>query len=181
MTKLYYVRTIAREHRGCKNVTFCWFRSEAPTRPRQYAKLIENYDPHDDFAAYSEGFIDEMFTEDEAQPLKEYLDRVHGELGPTTVEEESLPVPNNMMGYGARAVGGGDDFYMLSEEPEYSLPFKVWGYFDLVGCTLIDNGDTYRHRLFVVRQKPDGTVEVHKETNAEAAARERLCHSSECA
>jgi hypothetical protein len=27
---------------------------------------------------------------------------------------------------------------MLSEEPEYSLPFEVVGLFNLVGCTLID-------------------------------------------
>jgi hypothetical protein len=56
------------------------------------------------------------------------------------------------MGVGALPVGGGDDFYMLSEKPEYSLPFKVWGYFNLVGCTLIDNSDTYRHRPFVARR-----------------------------
>jgi len=77
------------------------------------------------------------------------------------------------MGFGARAVGGGDDFYRLSEEPEYSLPFKVLGYFNLVGYTLIDNSDLYRHRLFIVREKDDGTIEARMETNPEAAARER--------
>jgi len=78
-----------------------------------------------------------------------------------------------MTGYRAWAVGGGDDFYMLHKEPKYSLPFKVCGYFNLVGCTLIHNGDTYRHRLFIVRRDPNGKVKVRKETNAEAAARER--------
>jgi len=77
------------------------------------------------------------------------------------------------MGFAARAVGGGDSFYSLSEEPEYSLPFKVSGYFNLLGCTLIDNGDTYRHRLFIVREKDDGTIDARMETNPEAAARER--------
>ena len=35
---------------------------------------------------------------------------------------------------GAIAVGGGTDFYMLSEEPEYDLPVKIWGYFDVRDC-----------------------------------------------
>ena len=84
------------------------------------------------------------------------------------------------MGFHARAVGGGDGFYMLSEDPEYSLPFKVLGYFNLVGCTLIDNGDTYRHRLFIVQRDPNGKVKVRKETNAEAAARERRQDAIAC-
>jgi len=37
----------------------------------------------------------------------------------------------------------------------------------------MDNGDTYRHRLMIVRRKPDGTIDAHMETNPEAAARER--------
>jgi len=60
----------------------------------------------------------------------------------------------------------------------------VWGYFDLRGCTLIDNGDTYRHRLFIVREKDDGTIEARMETNPEAAARERrrdaIARDSDC-
>jgi hypothetical protein len=50
---------------------------------------------------------------------------------------------------------------------------RVWGYYDLVGCTLIDNGDTYRHRLMIVRENDDGTIDARMETNPEAAARER--------
>ena len=179
--RLYYVTTTAKKFSDCKNVTFNWFRAEAPAERRRYASLIEGYEPGN---AYAEGLIDELFTEDEALQLKEYLDQVHGKEGPTLIEEMSLPIPNNMMGHGARAVGGGDDFYMLSEDPEYSLPFKVWGYFNVVGCTLIDNGDTHRHRLFIVRRDPSGKVKVRKETNAEAAARERrqdaIARDSDC-
>jgi hypothetical protein len=69
------------------------------------------------------------------------------------------------MGNGARAVGGGDDFYMLAKEPEYSLPFEVWGYFDLVGCELVDGSDVYHHRLLLVSQN-----EVRMQTNEEAKA-----------
>jgi hypothetical protein len=88
-----------------------------------------------------------------------------------------------MTGYRTYGVGGGDDFYMLHKEPMYSLPFKVCGYFNLRGCTLIDNGDTCRHRLLIMQVDPNGNVKVHKETNAEAAARERqdpLGRDSDC-
>ena len=129
---------------------------------------------------YAEGFVEELFTWDEAQQLKGYLERRQRDVGETVIKEVSLPVENCWMGFHARAVGGGDDFYMLSEHPEYSLPFKVLGYFNLVGCTLIDNGDTYRHRLFIVQRDPNGKVKVRKETNAEAAARERRQDAIAC-
>jgi hypothetical protein len=53
----------------------------------------------------------------------------------------ALPIANNTMGNGAIAVGGGDDFCMLHKEPEYSLPFKVEGYFDLHQCELSDDAE----------------------------------------
>jgi hypothetical protein len=169
--KLFNVGTTAKQYGGCKGVAFCWFRTEGPSEPRPYGELIENYEPGN---VYAEGAIDEMFTEDEALLLKEYLDRTYTGAGVTVIEEQPLPIPNNTMGCGAIPVGDGNDFHMLDRNPEYSLPFKVWGYFDLRGCTLIDNGDTYRHRLMTVRRNPDGTIDAHMKTNPEATARERL-------
>jgi hypothetical protein len=171
--KLYRVRTTAKEYDGCRDVVFEWFRHAMPEGRRPYADLIRDYEPGNPDICYAEGFVEELFTWDEAQQLKEYFDQHHGDVGETVIEEKSLPVENCSMGVGALPVGGGDDFYMLSEKPGYSLPFKVWGYFNLVGCTRIDNGDTYRHRLVIVWRDPNGKVKVHKETNAEAAARER--------
>ena len=164
--RLYYVTTTAKKFSGCKNVTFNWFRAEAPAERRRYASLIEGYEPGN---AYAEGLIDELFTEDEALQLKEYLDQVHGKEGPTLIEEMSLPIPNNMMGHGARAVGGGDDFYQLFKEPEYSLPFKVTGYFDLVGRELVDGSDVYHHRLWLL--SPDGTMRMQTNEEADAMGR----------
>ena len=164
--RLYYVTTTAKKFSDCKNVTFNWFRAEAPAERRRYASLIEGYEPGN---AYAEGLIDELFTEDEALQLKEYLDRVHGKEGPTSIEEMSLPIPNNMMGHGARAVGGGDDFYQLFKEPEYSLPFKVMGYFDLVGRELVDGSDVYHHCLWLL--SPDGTMRMQTNEEADAMGR----------
>jgi hypothetical protein len=171
--KLYRVTTKVREFSGCKNVVFNWFNC-MPRSRRPYEGLIKNYEPENDHTIYTELLIEELFTWDEARQLKDYLDRHHGGEGETASREEPLPVGNNRMGYGALAVGGGDDFYMLYKEPEYSLPFKVSGYYNLVGCTRTDNSDTYRHRLMIVARHPDGTTECRMETNPEAAARERL-------
>ena len=199
--KLYRVRTTAKEYHGCRDVVFQWFRHAMPQGQRLYADLIKDYEPRNRDAfyveayigelswdearqLYVEAYIEELFTWDEARQLKAYLDQHHGDQGDTVIKEVALPVENNVMGFGARAVGGGDSFYMLSEEPEYSLPFKVLGYFNLVGCTLIDNGDTYRHRLMIVRENDDDTIDARMETNPEAAARERrrdaIARDSDC-
>ena len=78
------------------------------------------------------------FELDEAQALKDYIDQNYGDAGITTIEKAELPIANNTMGVGAIPVGGGQDFHMLDKAPHYSLPFKVWGYFDLRGCELVD-------------------------------------------
>jgi hypothetical protein len=35
-------------------------------------------------------------------------------------------------------IGRYEGFYELDKDPDYSLPFKAWGYFDLRGCELAD-------------------------------------------
>jgi hypothetical protein len=166
MMKLYRVTTIVKEYDGCKNVAFAWFKSDLPAEPRRpYHELIADYDPSVRTIGYAEDAIKELFTEDEAKQLVAYLDREHGDQE-TTIEEQKLPIPNNCCGYSANAVGGGDDFYTLDKRPDYSLPFKVWGYFDLVGCELIDDSGVYHHRFYLL--SPNG--EMRMQTNEEAAA-----------
>jgi hypothetical protein len=135
--ELYRVMTIVKKYDGCKNVGFEWFRCERRAL-RSYADLIEDYDPSAAHVAYPEGCIDEMFELDEGQASKDYIDQNYGKAGITTIEKAELPIPNDMMGVGATPVGGGQDFYRLDKAPNYSLPFKVWGYFDLRGCELAD-------------------------------------------
>jgi hypothetical protein len=167
---LYHVMTTVKEYRGCKNVRFNWFRCERRAS-RSYADLIENYDPSDRDA---EGCIDEMFERDEAEALKGYIGQNYGELkGITAVEKAELPIANNRLGVGATAVGGGNDFYMLDKSPNYSLPFKVWGYFSLVGCELADgSGETFRHYCLLVTRDANGKTDCRPETQEEARRRE---------
>ena len=141
--ELYHVTTIAKKYSGCKNVEFIWFRCERRA-PRPYADLIANYDPSDHYVCYPEGYIDELFELDEAQALKDYIDQNHGEETTTTIKKAELPIANTSMGAGAMPVGGGNDFKMLDRAPNYSLPFKVWGYFDLRGCELADGSGRRR-------------------------------------
>ena len=103
---------------------------------------------------------------DEASQLKDYLDREHGTHSTTTIDEVSLPVENYEGSLGAMAVGGSADFYMLDKEPEYSLPFRVWGYFDLIDCELTDGSGVYHHRLLLVMD-PNGVM--RQQPNEEAA------------
>ena len=182
--KLYRVRTTAKEYHGCRDIVFQWFRHAMPQGQRLYADLIKDYEPRNRDAFYVEAYIEELFTWDEARQLKAYLDQYHGDQGDTVIKEMALPVENNVMGFLAHPVGVGDSFYILCNEPEYALPIKVWGYFDLTGSTLIDNGDTYRHRLMIVRENDDDTIDARMETNPEAAARERrrdaIARDSDC-
>jgi hypothetical protein len=160
MIELFYVATVVKQYCDCKDVRFHWFRNEPAGR--SYPALIQNYQPGD---LYPESYVDELFTWDEANALKEYLDRDYGDAGITTIRQAVLPVSRNTMGLGARAVGGGDDFYVLDKTENYPLPFSVWGYFNLVGCELIDGSGVYHHRLMLLF--PDGTM--RQQTNEEAA------------
>ncbi len=135
--KLFHVMTKVDEFEGCRDVVFQWFYNEdRQPGERPYAELIKGLDPNDDVCAH--GCIDEMFSEEEALRVKEYLDQTHP--GTHTILEKELPISNTVLGFGEVPVGGGTDLYMLDKTPGYSLPFKVWGYFDLRGCELVDGG-----------------------------------------
>jgi hypothetical protein len=132
---------------ACKNVPFSWFLAGKRSEQRAYAELIEGYDTAGEFRRYAECYIDELFSKDEAQQLIDYLDLRHDSQCETTMHEEPLPIANDAMGIGAVPAGNSHGFYMLCEEPKYSLPLKVWGHFDLVGCELADGSGVFGHLL----------------------------------
>jgi hypothetical protein len=169
---LYHVKTVVKEYHGCKDVTFIWFCSDNREQ-RDYASLIANYDPSDRDVLYAEDAINELFTEGEANRLKEYLDRSHGSEGPTTIVKANLPMDMNIMPLRGMPVGGGTSFINVYEESEYDLPFQAVAYYDLRGCELIDEpGETFRHYLTLVTRDADGKIDVRRETQKEARERE---------
>jgi hypothetical protein len=171
---LFIVRSQVEMFGGCKRVRFRWFRPEVRSSDRAYADLIKNYDPDD---LYAKHFIDELFDAEEAQQLKVFLGRKKifeggATIAKTVIQKVQLPIASKSFPIGGLAVGGGDDFYMLEKVPGYSLPFRVRGYFNLVGCELLDGSDVYRHRLYFM-DFIDNKLKFSMETNEEAASRER--------
>lgn len=139
-TSLFHAYTVTDEfpHRGGKynGVEITWFMETRDKLIVSPSDVISDYfsmDDRDRF--YAEDYIGSLFTLDEISQLSAYLsgqdDR--GEFESRLVK---FPVQRSdgLVSAGTMAVGGSDDFYMLNEEEEYSLPFKVWGYFDVHGC-----------------------------------------------
>ena len=60
------------------------------------------------------------------------------------------------MGYGAIGSTLSEGYYKLHEDPDYPLPFKVEGWFDLTECELLDGSGVHGERVWVL--KPDGSV-----------------------
>ena len=160
--KLFSVQSVVKSYRGCRNVHIAWFIERGESKPhRPYAELIKDYDPSSwECQQYTEGAIDDMFTEEEAVQLKEYLERANGDQATTTIHEVELPIEKLEMSPGAMPAGGGCDFLMLFKRAGYPLPFEVWGYFDLRHCESLDGSDVYHH------QAPDSRVNSAEEIMA---------------
>jgi hypothetical protein len=128
---------IANLH-GYKNVGIWWFVVDR-ARPLfgadgslgiPYTRVIAGYDATDEYRSYCESAIDELFTADEARAFVEFL-RTRRNDASATIEPATLPIERNQMGHAAVPVGGGPDFLTIGDSPDYGLPFKVWGYFDV--------------------------------------------------
>ncbi|MBA7591882.1 hypothetical protein ES708_34053 [subsurface metagenome] len=132
LPKVYQVTSVVKKYKNYKEVTFSWFFIDRKKPLVPYKKGIMNYVEGD---LYPEGAIDELFTNREAKRLVAYLEKEHkDDTLKINIDEQKLPIANNLMGYGGIAVGGMTDFYMLDKEKDYNLPFKAWGYFDLRNC-----------------------------------------------
>jgi len=120
----YYVDLITNRYLGYKEVEFNLFHCEIPEEEaRRFTVGSNHLDP------YVVSHIEQTFSKEELRQLHKYFSEHY--------EPDRLragvagPPGNHCIGYGAYPVGGGTDFYSFSEADDYSLPFKVWGYFDL--------------------------------------------------
>lgn len=106
----------------------------APGEPiykeEDYKKMICGFDClEDDEKQYMRIVIDEFFTEREVKEVKKYL-----KTFPKTkiqVREISLPHRAGFLPISAIPLGGGQDCYMFYQSKDYSLSFKIEGYFDV--------------------------------------------------
>lgn len=155
--ELFYVTSTVTEFCGCKDVCMGWFKVNDPRPDLPFAALIEGYDDlGPDSRCYPELYVAELFTAEQARALVTYLDQHHGHESIQTTTRVKLPVPGNVMGYGAIPVGGPQDFYLLYKEEGWTLPFDVWGYYDLRQHEPVAGHEAERNRalrsgtLFVV-------------------------------
>jgi hypothetical protein len=162
MTNLFRVTTTVKEYSGHRNVEFVWLVEKRKDPPVPYAQAIRDYDPNDERVDYTQAAIDELFTRDEAEALKAYLDKQHGNEGVTEIKQyNDIPIGMNIAGLSSMPSGGGPDYYMLWKEPEYSLPFQVSGYFDLRWAERIDGRENVAHlssRLLVYNNDGNNVV-----------------------
>jgi hypothetical protein len=123
-------------HARYADVRVQWFVTDRPSDyAEQFAGFCDLTDP------YSRGVIQESFTADEALQFSAYLKENH--KSDVRIESTQLPVPPNVMCTAAIAVGGTTDFHMLSEEEGYSLPFGVWGFYDVCDARLIARSEDH--------------------------------------
>jgi len=125
----YWVTLIADEFDGYSEVPFTLFHTEMSNEELARLVVLAPGRSIDDVAHwYTASAIEQTFSKAEAKQLYAYFKQ----RGNVRLRARRAYSPtNNSMGVGATPVGGGNDFYTFSEEPGYSLPFKVWGYFDL--------------------------------------------------
>jgi hypothetical protein len=129
-TKLFHVTTTVPAFHGYRDVVLWWFvdNRPAPTN-RPYRELIKSGTSPERLRDLAEGAINEMFSAEEAEAWTAWLREHRG--GTTTIEEAELPIEPNTMGVNAIPLGGPQDVLMMWKAPQYTLPFKVGGYYDL--------------------------------------------------
>ncbi len=126
----YWVTLIADEFDGYSEVPFTLFHTTEMSN-EELARLVvlaPGRSINDLAHSYTVSAIEQTFSKTEVKQLYAYF-KQQGNV--RLRARRAYSPPNNSMGVGAIPVGGGNDFYTFSEVPGYSLPFKVWGYFDL--------------------------------------------------
>jgi hypothetical protein len=134
MIKLFRVVSTVNNfpHRGrtYDGVEIHWFVVYRENPIASYEKLINGYLKDRDNPLYiSEKNLQELFTEEEADALKEYLSKKHGEE--CDIREADLSTEIDPWGYGDKTPAYREGFYRLNQEDGYDLPFVVWGYYDI--------------------------------------------------
>ena len=168
-------------HSGARydGVSVNWF---VRTRPEGYADQFGALCNQNDLRSRS--VIEEAFTADEALAFAAYLKARHNI--DVKIEPQQLPVPSDIVAVGGGAISDIQDFYMLSKEDGYTLPFPVHGFYNVKDAKLVERL-SLKHRPIVIKLN-DTTVKTpcavceRADLNAPYAAfsegtRERVCTS----
>ena len=136
-SKLYAVSSnvpvFKRRGAEFKDVTIHWFVTDRKAPVVDLRDWI-NFEKASDLR-YSIEAVNELCTEAEANQIKEYLYAVHGD-DQVSIEPASA-ILDNILPWGAIAVGGPSDFITLDDREDFGLPFNAMGYFTVEGCERI--------------------------------------------
>jgi hypothetical protein len=134
------VRNFSYQGKHYEEVKVNWFVLERIKSLVPYAEAIQDYAQMDEKErVFPEEYVNEQFSREEAEALKKYLDRQPATT--TQIEAIELPVLPNVSGCRRLAAGSGNDFLSLHKGKNYSLPFKVEGYFSVRFAEPMINGD----------------------------------------
>jgi hypothetical protein len=123
----YYVYLTITNIWGYKKLTFNLFHTEMPDEEVSHLVVLAPSRTLED-TRYPRSHVEQTFSKSELRQLYGYW---HQYDNTRLRARRAKPPGNNSMGSGAQPVGGRDDFQMFDHDPEYSLPFKVWGYYSL--------------------------------------------------
>lgn len=130
----YTITLILTEHHGFKDVELSLFHNK-PLPKGDVAKLVvlnPNRELDDLLHSYVPSQIEDTFTKAEVKEINQHFMSDSEAWGVRKIQVRRSPAPvRRGIGLGAFPVGGSTDFLMLSEVPGYSLPYSVWGFYDL--------------------------------------------------
>ncbi|MCX6558717.1 MAG: hypothetical protein NTW95_15015 [Candidatus Aminicenantes bacterium] len=155
MERLFTVHSLVRnfvyQGKRYEEVKINWFVLERKQSLVPFEAAIQEYVQLDEKErAFPEEYVNEQFSREEAEALKQYLDRQP--LTTTLIETIELPVAANASGCRRlSANAGGGAFLPLYKGKGYSLPFKVEGYFSVRFAEPVVSGDD---RATVINRRP---------------------------
>lgn len=131
--RLFHVVSIANNVQYNKvsydNVTIDWFVVDRKKPPVPYENSIFNYHNLPQKQRENpEAFINELFTEDEALQIKEYLEKRNNVV---KIDPAELPIADIKKGHKSFEVAEGTGFYVLHRKENYPFSFKVEGFFNV--------------------------------------------------
>lgn len=163
----YFVTVTAEKFKGFEGVNFRLFRhdmtDEEATDLLASCEVYEWQYPDDgrgySIWPYMISQVQETFDAEQVEAIKECFSAWPGTAA-VEAELAMLPRPDGM-GICALPVGGYNDFLMFDRGPDYTLPFSVWGYYDLRPY-MRAKGIEYPGYCVQLSQRDDGTVRIER-------------------
>lgn len=131
--RLFQVMSVANnvqyKKKSYDNVTIEWFVVDRKEPPVPFRDSIYNYhNLPEDQKKNTESYIKELFTEDEAHKIKEYLEKRNNAV---KIDPAELPISDIKKGHQSFEVTEGTGFYVLHKKETYPFSFKVEGFFNV--------------------------------------------------